>query len=81
MTESTQTELGETIADGLFAVAKSLDGVAKAIIRLGNADAATPMGGMEALGDIIAKSIATGLNDIAMAIEDAAEEKTTDHGH
>jgi hypothetical protein len=39
-----------TTVDGLFAVASALDGVAKAIQRLGNADAATPMGGLEALG-------------------------------
>jgi hypothetical protein len=39
-----------TVVDGLFAIAKALDGVAHAIHRLGNADACTPMGAIEAYG-------------------------------
>jgi hypothetical protein len=34
----------ETIVDGLFAIAASLDGVARAISKLGLAEASTPMG-------------------------------------
>ena len=34
-------------------IAEGLHAVARAIIRLGNADASTPMGGLEALGKII----------------------------
>lgn len=39
-----------TVVDGLFAIAQALDGVAHAIHRLGNADACTPMGAIEAHG-------------------------------
>ena len=38
------------LAGGLYAIARAID-------RLGNADAATPMGGMEALGKVLADSI------------------------
>jgi hypothetical protein len=37
-----------TVVDGLFAIAQALDSVAHAIHRLGNADACTPMGAIEA---------------------------------
>ncbi len=43
--------------------------IARAINRLGNADAATPMGGLEALG----KMIKEGDERIAMSISDVAE--------
>ena len=55
-----------TIEDGLFAIAASLDRVAHAIHRLGNADAMTPFGGMEALGMAITEAadrIASALTD------------------
>jgi hypothetical protein len=39
-----------SIVDGLLAIARALDGVAHAIHRLGNADAFTPMGAIEAYG-------------------------------
>lgn len=54
------------VADGLFAIAHSLDGVARAIRDLGNADAATPMGAIEALG----LAMKNGLDSIAIAIEE-----------
>ena len=50
------------IADGLFAIAAALD-------RLGNADASTPMGGLEALGAVLKE----GLSDLAQAIIDTKE--------
>lgn len=45
-------------------IANSLELIAEAIRRLGNADAATPMGGLEALG----KAILEGMEGIANAI-------------
>lgn len=45
-------------------VADSLESIAEAIRRLGNADAATPMGGLEALG----KAIQEGMRDLADVI-------------
>ena len=53
----------EAIADGLFAIAKALH-------QLGNADASTPMGGLEALGAVIRE----GLQNMATAIEESRKE-------
>lgn len=58
------------VADGLFAIAHSLDGVARAIRDLGNADATTPMGAIEALG----LELKEGLGRVAAAIEDHTRE-------
>lgn len=52
----------ETIEDGLYAIAR-------AIRLLGNADASTPMGGLEALGQAIIESS----NTLAVAMSDLAE--------
>lgn len=49
-------------------VAQALDNIGHALYRLGNADAATPMGGLEGLG---AANIEAA-EKIAMAIEGAA---------
>lgn len=38
------------IADGMFAIARSLDSIARALRDLGNANASTPMGAIEAHG-------------------------------
>lgn len=38
------------VADGLFAIAKSLDRVAAALVALGNGNASTQMGAIEAHG-------------------------------
>jgi len=46
-------------------LADALDRIAYALRQLGNADAATPMGGMEALGKELSESI----RDIAGAVE------------
>lgn len=52
--------------------------IARALDRLGNADAATPMGGLEALGAVLketieqaASEIAGGLHAVADAIRDS----------
>lgn len=45
------------VVDGLFAIARALEYVGRAIDRLGNADAGTPMGGLEALGKCILDSV------------------------
>src|SRR4051812_18932691 len=56
--------------------------VAKALDRLGNADAGTPMGGMEALGAVLKEAIemagtevADGLRAVADAIRDSGRPK------
>ena len=58
--------------DDEITTAEALLAVARAIDRLGNADAATPMGGLEALGAVMKEGselIAAALNDIARAID------------
>lgn len=55
----------------------SLDRVADALYRLGNADAATPMGGLEAHGKAIldaSEKIAAALHDVAEAIRESSRE-------
>jgi hypothetical protein len=50
----------------------AINRLARAVNNLGNADAATPMGGMEALGKAMqdsANTIAAGLEHLAEAIE------------
>ena len=57
--------------DGQYAIAYALLRVARAIDRLGNADAATPMGGMEALGKVVGdqlEAIASALGSLADAV-------------
>jgi hypothetical protein len=52
---------------------EGLEMVARAIQRLGNADAGTPMGGLEALGAVIkeaGESISGALHELAEAIKD-----------
>ncbi len=52
----------ETIREGL-------ESIAAALHRLGNADAGTPMGGLEALG----KVLMDGLTEVASALHQIAE--------
>ena len=57
-------------------LADAIDGVARALHRLGNADACTAMGGLEAHGKAIldaAEMIAGALSQVASAIETAAD--------
>jgi hypothetical protein len=59
MADSTTLALqkaSNTISDGLFAVAKSIDGLAKAVDRLGMSNADTPMGAVEFLSKQIKDS-------------------------
>ena len=52
---------------------EALNNIANALLRLGNADAATPMGGLEAHGAAVleaAQIIADGLQDVAEAIRE-----------
>lgn len=67
------------ITDALFEAAQAGENIASAIHRLGNADASTPMGAIEALGavmergfDSIADAIRSGLEQIADAIGEKA---------
>ena len=60
-----ETELQE----GLYAIARSIK-------LLGNADAATPMGGLEALGKVILESneaIACAISELAEAVNNVAD--------
>lgn len=57
------------LSDALRAIARSIN-------NLGNADAATPMGGMEALGAVLSESlngVAAALHDVAQAIRERGE--------
>jgi hypothetical protein len=45
------------VVDGLFEISRALYSVSRALRDLGNAGAATPMGGMEALGKVVSESI------------------------
>ena len=49
------------VVDGLFAIARGLAAVAEAINRLGNADAATPMGAIE----MLSKEVRDGFSSLA----------------
>lgn len=54
-----------------------LESIARAIQWLGNAEASTPMGGLEALGAVILESnnrIAEAIGDLALAVRYLAEE-------
>lgn len=44
---------GANIVDGLFAIARSIESLAKAVHKLGNADASTPMGALESHGLVV----------------------------
>lgn len=53
-------------------ITDALNRLARSITLLGNADAATPMGGMEALGKAMedsAATVATGLESVAASID------------
>lgn len=45
------------VVDGLFAIARALHAVARELRDLGNGDAATPMGAIEAFGDHIGQKL------------------------
>ncbi len=54
-------------------LAEAIQSVARSIRDLGNGDAATHMGGLEALGKVLSESIeilASAMNDIAEAIRE-----------
>lgn len=53
--------------DGQYAIAVALLAVARAVDHLGNADAATSMGGLEALGKVLKE----GCERMAYAVEAA----------
>lgn len=81
--------IGKSVADSFIDgddrnIVNAIDGLTRAICRLGNADAATSMGGLEALGATlkeaindsggdISDSIRHGLGDIAEAIDGLAK--------
>lgn len=50
-------------------LAEALQAIARSIHRLGNADALTPMGGLEALGKVLSES----MDGLASAIREVAE--------
>jgi len=55
---------------GHYAIAVALAFVGRAIDRLGNADAATPMGGLEALGAVFKE----GLESLSQAVTTVADQ-------
>ena len=62
----------QNLVDGLFAIAESLSGLTRALRALGNADACTPMGAIEAYSVVVREAgerIAGALQDVAAAIE------------
>ena len=62
-----------------MAVAEALAMVARAIHALGNADAATPMGGLEALGAVIKEGderIVDAIGELASAVREVADALT-----
>lgn len=50
--ESDRNLEAANVVDGLFECSRALHRIADALQRLGNADASTPMGGLEALGAV-----------------------------
>lgn len=57
-------------------LADALRAIARSITYLGNGDAMTPMGGLEALGKVLSESIdglAAALGDVALAIRERDE--------
>lgn len=61
------------MVDGLFAIARSIDGLAYQIKNLGTADAATPMGAIEILAKEVGR-VAESLSSIESAINVGASE-------
>lgn len=73
--ESDQNFEPANVVDGLFAIARGLESVARAIHALGFNDAATPMGTMEGLSvqvkeglDAIGTAITCGLCDLTVTV-------------
>jgi hypothetical protein len=56
------------VVDGLFAIARSMDRVAKALNRLGTGNAPTDMGAVE----FLAVEVKSGLDSLAASVEQAA---------
>jgi hypothetical protein len=62
-------EAGNEIAAGLFAIASALQSVAIQLKYLGNGDASTTMGAIEALGTHLGEKIQNAGNYVAEAIQ------------
>lgn len=58
------------VVDGLFAIARALNDVAKALRELGVNDAATPMGAIE----MLAKEVKDGFDGLSCAIAQTHDE-------
>lgn len=72
-----QLEDGNPVAAGLFAVALQLAGIGVALKYLGNGDASTTMGAMEALGMHLGEAINSAANTISSGLGDVALELGT----
>jgi hypothetical protein len=64
-----QLKAGNEIAAGLFAIASALQSVAVQLKYLGNGDASTTMGAIEALGVHLGEKIQNAGNYVAEAIQ------------
>ena len=72
MTDHREFPHGANITDALLYVGDGLHAIARSIHLLGNADAATPMGAIEALGAVLKESlssISSSLDGIGSAID------------
>ena len=68
---------GRMGSDEEVSIADAILFLGRAVDRLGNADAATPMGGLEALGKVVGEGcheVAAALTDIAEAIDNMVRE-------
>lgn len=63
------------IVDGLLAIANGLHSVSRAIRDLGNADAATPMGAIEAFGGVIKEDLCDALKYAGEVIAESLQRK------
>ena len=75
-TDSEDCHSTVNVADGLFAIAQSIDGLTRAVRYLGNGDASTHFGALEAVSmqikeglDTIGGEVGGGLSLIAQAVE------------
>lgn len=63
----------EQIMEEENSIAESLESITRALRLLGNADANTPMGAIEALGAVIKEVFENGFSEISDSLESIAE--------
>lgn len=66
------------MVDGLFAIAKSIDGLSKQVKNLGNGNACTDMGAIEAYSVVVKEGFSEmteAITKLAAAVEDIADKE------